>query len=138
MGRYLISAILIVIAAAGGYFFGISVSTSKTTPPADVTRPAVTRNPIFKSQTATFQGTITKIDRSSVSLKDESGKTGIFPISAKVVIYKFTGSSRQASASSDIKTAETGKQVLVVLELKDNQYQVISISYLPPAPSPKR
>lgn len=128
--KYLLGIVLILIAAAGGYFFGVSRQNSS---PGSTKQ--VSKNPLFKSQTATFQGTITKIDGSKLSLKDDSGQAGTFSLSPKVTIYKFSGSTRQASASSDIKTLETGKQVLIVLELKDNQYQVISISYLPPPPA---
>lgn len=138
MGKYLIGIVFILLAATVGYLFGVSVSTSKISLPQISTRQGVSKNPLFKSQTATFQGTITKIDKSNLSVKDESGRTGTFPISSKVTIYKFSGSSRQASASSDIKTLETGKQVLIVLELKDKEYQVISISYLPPAQPPTK
>lgn len=91
-------------------------------------------SPLFRSQTATFQGEITKVSGNKLSVKDDKGQTGDFPVSNKVVIYKFKAGSNQASASSDLKSIDIGKQALVILELVNGKYQVTSISYLPPPP----
>ena len=142
-GKSLFVVVLVVVAAVAGFLFG-SAGSAKTKLPQVTTgtgNQSVAKNPIFKSQTATFQGVITKVDGSNLSVKDDKGQTDTFPVSQRAVIYKFKAGSPQASASSDLKTIETDKQALVMLELVDDKYQVVSISYLPPppvAPAPKK
>ncbi|TSC85723.1 MAG: hypothetical protein G01um10147_1114 [Microgenomates group bacterium Gr01-1014_7] len=134
--KYLVTVILVVVAAVAGFLFGSAGSTKTGLPQITTGNQSVAKNPIFKSQTATFQGIITKVDGSELSVKDDSGNTDTFSVSSKAVIYKFTGSSSQASASSDLKSIDTDKQALVMLELIDGKYQIVSVSYLPPPPKP--
>lgn len=137
--KYATTIILIVIAAVGGFLAGKqNQGGSVSLPKIQSQASQIQSNPLLKSQTATFQGTITKVSGQTIDVKSDSGQTGSFPVSARVVIYKFNGTSPQASASSDLKTIETGKQALVMLELLDNKYQVVSVSYLPPPPAPKK
>lgn len=124
-----------VLSAGGGFLVGKNTTQMKL-----ITQPAEQNqlpkaNPIFSSQTATIQGEITKVNGSTLSVKTSNGQTEDFPVSSKVVIYKFSGKSPQASASSDLKSVTLGERVLIQLELKDNKYQVISISAFPPPPS---
>lgn len=135
-GKYLVTVILVVVAAVSGYLFGSAGSAKTKLPQVTTGNQSVAKNPIFKSQTATFQGFITKVDGSNLSVKDEKGTTDTFPVSQRAVIYKFKANSPQASASSDLNSIETDKQALVMLELLDNKYQVVSVSYLPPPPAP--
>ena len=127
----IIAIILIIVFAVGGFLLGKSVSQnstqSKTTSPK--------QNSIFSSQTATIQGEITKVNNGTISVKSNSGQTGDFPLSPRAVIYQFKPGATTASASSDLKTIETGKPVVLVLELKDGTYQVVSISYIQKRPA---
>lgn len=134
-GKYLVTVILVVVAAVAGFLFGSAGSGKNGLPQITTNNQPVSKNPIFKSQTATFQGVITKVSGNSIEVKNDSGQVATFPVAGKVVIYKFTGASPQASASSDLKSIETDKQALVMLELIDSGYQVVSISYLPPPPN---
>ncbi len=135
--KYLVSVILVIAAAVLGYLFGAaSASRLAPSPSPVIQQSVVARNPIFKSQTAIFQGVITQVSGRNLAVKDDKGTTATFPVSSKVVIYKFNGNSPQATGSSDLQTIETGKQVLVMLELINNQYQVTSVSFLPPPPKP--
>ena len=86
-------------------------------------------NLLFKTQSATFQGKITNIAGKKLFVNSDEGQTGEFAISDKVVIYKFAPGSSTAGPSNDMRTIETGKEVLIALDLINNQYQAISISY---------
>ncbi|OGE32318.1 hypothetical protein A3C59_02920 [Candidatus Daviesbacteria bacterium RIFCSPHIGHO2_02_FULL_36_13] len=86
-------------------------------------------NPLFKTQAATFQGKITSIAGKTLQVTSDSGEKGEFDVSDSVVIYKFAGTSTTASASSDIKTIDTGREVLISLELLNGKYQAVTISY---------
>ena len=129
--------ILMLIAATGGFYAGkTTILPGSPYTPTQSGESSTLASSVFKSQTATFQGVITKVDGKNLQVKSDSGNTASFPISERAVIYKFSGKSPQASASSDLKTIETDKQALVMLELLDNNYQVVSVSYLPPPPAP--
>ena len=136
--KYATTIVLVVIAAALGFLFGKQgqMPGLKTQNPLS-TESQTAQNSLLKSQTATFQGEITKVNGQNIDVKSDSGQTGSFPVSSKVVVYKFSSGSTQASASSDLKSIETGKSALIMLELMDGKYQVVSVSYLPPAPAPK-
>lgn len=127
-----LSIILICLLVGGilGFAFG-RMNRSVPNYPIQPKSSQIQTNPLFKSQTATFEGEITKVEGNSLIVKDEKGQTGNLPISSKVVIYKFKPGSSLASASSDLKLIDPGKKAQVVLELIDGKYQVVSISYLP-------
>lgn len=135
--RYVVVLVLIVVAAVGGFLVGRGGETSNQTPTTQEGQTSqVLSNPLLKSQTATFQGEITAVSGQNLEVKSDGGQTGSFPVSSRLVVYKYTVGSTQASASSELKSIETGKQALVMLELLDNKYQVVSVSYLPPPPKP--
>lgn len=135
----------LIIGGVIGFFLGKSVVQK---PPTSSTAPTQA-NSLFRSQTATFQGEISKVNSDSLDVKSDSGQTGSLTLSNKVVIYKFKEGSKQATASSDLSSIETGKKVLIILEFSGGQYKqslnsslrseykVVSISYQPaPAPAP--
>lgn len=128
----LVTIVLILVAGFVGYY----VAKNNLTPEV-ITQTKTTEAPkaqtIFTTQTATIQGTISKVDGNKLSVTNLKQENGQFTVSDKVVIYKFRSGSTQASASSDLKTIETGQQVLLNLELANGAYQVVSISYLPTA-----
>lgn len=137
--KYVITLILVVVAALGGFLVGKQGGGMASLPKVQTqTNQEAPVSPLLKSQTATFQGEIVKVEGQTMEVKSDTGDTGSFPISGNAVIYKYTSTSTQASASSDLKTIETGKMALVMLELLDNKYQVVSVSYLPPPPKPAK
>ena len=136
MNKYLSKLLVIVVVVfLVGVFVGHSLlgqkvsekGTSQTTPPQ--------KNALFQSQTASIQGKITKVEGSSISVESSQGQSGTFTASNRVVIYKFPAGSRQASASADLKSIELDKKVLLALTLINDNYQIASISYLPPIAS---
>ncbi len=137
--RNLVSVVLIVAAAVLGFLFGVASGSKSAYVPAaaPANQSTISQNAIFKSQSAIFQGVITQVSGRTLAVKSDSGQTATFPVAANAVIYKFNGTSPQASSSSDLKTIDLNKQALVQLILTGNQYQVSSISYLPPPPTAK-
>lgn len=85
--------------------------------------------PLFKSQTATFQGKITKINGKTLDVEADNGQKGRFDLSDKVIIYTFTGSTSIASPSTDLKLLETDKKVIINLELINGKFQAVAVSY---------
>lgn len=125
-------------AAILGFSIGKYYSFAPEAPlQSKLTEDKVPTSALFRSQTATFQGEITEVNENKILVKSDSGQIGEFPVSDKVLIYKFKEGSAQASASSDLKTVETDKPVSIILELISGEYKVVSITYLPSLPSPK-
>lgn len=129
-------------------FYSFRSTLFPTTTPV-IQKPAPTSpsqdNSFFDSQSATVQGTITKITSSTVSITNDKGISGNLPISSKVLIYDYNNVTQKnqeglpiASASSDLKKVEIGKKASLFLELIDGRYQVTSISYFPSLPTPTR
>ena len=96
-------------------------------------------NAFFDAQLATIQGEIIEIKNSTILIKNGTGQLKNFPISPKAVVFQLIPGTTQATPSADLKNIETGKKVLIQLELTNNEYQVLTITYLPPlvTPSPK-
>ncbi|MBI4040105.1 hypothetical protein HY389_01990 [Candidatus Daviesbacteria bacterium] len=110
-----------------GLFIGRGVN------PIQIPKPQVAQNqnqPTFLNQTATITGTITQVSGSTLTLKTAADQTNNFPVSDKVVVNK-PNKDKTASASSGIKSIDTGKAALLILEMKQGNYQVVSISYIP-------
>lgn len=126
-----ISFLVVILLIGGliGFSLGKSAGQKASAPSASPAQ----ANPLFRSQTATFQGEISKVNKDSLDVKTDSGKTGTLVLSGKVTIYKFKEGSKQATASSDLNSIEVGKKVLIVLEFSGGQYKVVSISYQPTA-----
>lgn len=134
--KYLLAIIVLIsVSAVSGFLVGRASNTQSLTP-TTVKTEAPKQNTIFTTQTATVQGKITNVSGSKVSVANEKNQTGEFTLSPKVVIYKFAPGSSQATASQDVNSIETQKNVLVTLELSGNQYQITQISFLPPPPPP--
>ena len=126
--------VILLIGGVLGFFAGRSGGQKAT---QTNTTPTTQANQLFRSQTATFQGEITKVNSGSLEVKSDSNQTGSLTLSDRVVIYKFKEGTNQATASSDLTSIETGKKVLIVLNLLGNQYKVVSISYQPPPAAAK-
>lgn len=135
--KYLLAIIvLIAVSATSGFLVGRASNTQSLTTTTTTKTAAPKQNTIFTTQTATVQGKISSVSGSKVTVLNEKNQTGEFTLSPKVVIYKFAPGSSQATATQDIKSIETDKNVLVTLELANGQYQVTQIAFLPPPPPP--
>lgn len=88
------------------------------------------QNLIFKTQTASIEGKITDIENNTTTITNDQGQSDSFLLSTKLVIYKpeKEGSPR-ASASTDIKSINLNQKSLIILEMVDGKYQVVSISH---------
>ena len=134
MSRMILTAIFIISFALLGFIGGRLTSNGKSTnPPPTQTKVTASleaaQNPLFKTQSATFQGKITKINGKTLTVESDNGQKGEFGLSDNIIIYKFPNNSATASSSSDIKQIDTGKLVLISLNLINNKYQAVSISY---------
>lgn len=93
----------------------------------------VTTSSLFQTQTASIQGEITSVGESSITIKNKSGATDTFPVSTNVVVYKNTQSSGRVLPATGITQIDINQEVVILLEVVDGKYQVISITYPPKA-----
>lgn len=123
--------VTIFLTALGGFLAGKYLKTPTTFPLVNQVEQNTTPSPdsLFQTQTATFQGKITKVEGANLQVESETGHKTTFPISNKLTIYKFGANSATASPSADLKTIEVDKLVLIMLELIDGKYQAVTISY---------
>jgi len=130
----ILTAIFIISFALLGFIGGRLTSNGKSTnPPPTQTKVTASleaaQNPLFKTQSATFQGKITKINGKTLTVESDNGQKGEFEISDNITIYTFPNNSPTASPSADLKLIETGKEVLVTLQLVDGKYEAVAMSY---------
>lgn len=128
--------VLMFVAAVGGFYAGKTTILPGSPYTPTQTESAVLASPVFASQTATVQGVITKVDGKIITVVGDKNMEDNFEVSDKLVIYKFTSGSPQASASSKLNSIDLNKNALIILELMENKYKVTSVSYLPPPPKP--
>lgn len=156
----IITVILMLTTGIGGFALGKYKSTpynvdpklaNKVVAPKEkVANPdtvkLVETSTLFKSQTANFLGMVTKVSGNSATTKDKDGKESTFPFSPNLSIYKFGSDPNKPERTTDPKTIDLNKEASIVLEFRDTQYLISSITYLPsvvpqapaaPAASPK-
>ena len=131
-----IGLLLLVVGLVLGFLFGknnqnISIPLIQNNQKEDQA------NAMFQSQSASAQGTITKVDGNNITFMTDDNKTGTFPLAPRFTIYKFAKSA-QAKAYSDIKDIELDKKAVIGLQLINNTYQITTITYpfIQPQPSP--
>ncbi len=131
MYRYLLIIPLVLLIGTLGFFLG-RYTINKTTLPTQSTtnnsQASSTKNPLFTTQNAAINGEITQVKNNKIIAKNQSGQSGEFELSPNVVIYKIS-SDGFTSPSADLKLVEPAKNVTINLELRDQQYIVISIAY---------
>lgn len=89
----------------------------------------ITTSPLFQTQTASIQGEIIAVGESSVTIKDKKDATDTFPVSTNVVVYKNTQSSGRILPATGITQIDTNQEAVILLEVVDGKYQVISVTY---------
>ncbi len=130
IGVLVLFLILILLAF---YLGKLDLSNLTKTPVSKVETVKVAQiqtSPLLSNQTALARGTIISKTEKEISVKGENGQTDTFELKQPVVIYN------QATSSATLGSIELDKPAIITLELKDNKYKVISISYFIPPPPP--
>lgn len=134
----IIAVATLVVGIILGVGFGLSFSASKkaseqVSSNATVTVNSPVKEDFYVYQSARATGIITKFNSSRLTLEKDDGTDAEFMISPSVRIYKYTSSNSPATVSSDVKSLEIDKEVLINLVSSDNnEYQVSTITFLPP------
>lgn len=90
-------------------------------------------NQLFTTQDATIQGQITRIDGSTLTIKNKAGAIGTLNIIPQSPIFK----SNQTTASIDPSSIEVNKDALIFVRKLNNEYRVFMIKYFPLFTKPK-
>jgi hypothetical protein len=93
------------------------------------------KNPYFTNQSASLNGVIKKIEGEKLTIENASKITAVLDSSDKITINNINnmGVATSSAKRSDIKL---DTQALIGLELIDGKYKVVSIVYIPSAPTP--
>jgi len=91
-----------------------------------------TVNSALLNQSATAQGKLVAIGDGKITLEADDGTRNEFPVSANVNIFVYVDKTSPATASADIQVLELNKQVLISLGVVGSEYQVTTITVLPP------
>ncbi|MBI2011204.1 hypothetical protein HYS91_00400 [Candidatus Daviesbacteria bacterium] len=137
---WIVGIVLTLAALALGFFMGrglLATNPGSINNQASGSATMVKTSPLFKAQTATIQGKITKIDGSTITVTSQDNQAETFPLDSNFTIYKHTsGTSFAAALPGSDKQIELNKDSIIVLNVKDGDYKVSSISYLSPPPKP--
>lgn len=123
----ILTLILILLAGITGYYFGRYLPFSKVTPGRE-TNSSSNISQLSVNHTATIYATIVSVDGSSITVADREGQKATMALSSSLTIFT-PSSSREATASSDLKSIEINKEALIIAEFRNGQYKVMSISY---------
>lgn len=144
-----VTIVIVVVALLIGGILGFLISALWQSPISKVTKeqvaeqssPTVTTstggNDIFSSQSATVEGVITDHKNNSVTVKNsQNNKLETFNLDPAATILRLsTRTNNAASPSSDLKNMALNSPVIVNLVLKNGQYTVVNIAYLPAVPN---
>src|SRR3989344_311238 len=123
-----IVVVVVVLIGLVGFMVGRLTAPQPRTVPKQVGE----TNTLFTAQSASIRGYITDVSENKLKVQNISGVSGEVEVSDQVIIKK--PEARVASATSDLKQVETGREALVALELNGGVYRVMSINYLPKRP----
>lgn len=131
--RYIIlTVILMLTAGIAGYTIGTLKATKGSLPQlTQNTTQSTQQNPLFETQSATITGAVTAINAKDLTITNQKNQTGQFMASDRMLIFKFAATGPTASPSADIKSVELNKQAVFILEKKAENYEIVSIRYLP-------
>lgn len=124
-----LSVISLAIGLGVGYNFKNISAANNQQIQIDPNKPPQ-KKPIFKSQIATIEGSITEVKNNMATITNDQGQSDTFLLSTKLVIYKpEKAGSPRAISSADIKQINLNQKALIVLEMIDGNYQIVSISH---------
>ena len=124
----------VVIAALLGYAAGNAKLLSQSPLPQlaqNISMQETKISPLFESQTATITGMVTALNGNTITITDQKNQSDQFAVSNRMLIFKLSLTGPSSSPSADLKSVELNKPAVFSLEKNGQNYEVISIRYLP-------
>ena len=100
--------------------------------PSSSPKPASNTPNALVNQSATAQGKLVAVGNGKITLESDNGEKSVLLLSNEVNIFVYKDQTSPASASADLNVLELNKQVLVSLGAVGGEYQVTTITVLPP------
>ena len=129
---FIIIALLIAIIAGLIYY----ITLLQTPSPSKQIEQALLTRPIFTKTQAQFSGQVTRIQGTTLFVKDALGHTDQFDLSPQATISSDLSGTPITSQTASQKIP-LHKDVLFYLELKGNQYQIVSLATTPAVMPPE-
>ena len=129
---YILAPFLFFLGLSLGFFAGkqmiLPQKTMSTTPES-----SVQSNKLFSSQTASLRAEVYKINGRNLSVKKlNNNVSGDVTVASSAVLIK---AGKIMPIPSDLSSVELNKEVLISVEMRNGNYEIISLQYSAPLPS---
>lgn len=124
VSKFVIPAVTLII----GIILGVAVNNFGSSS-VNKTAPTTYTSPLFKTQLATIEGSVTQVTGSTMTIKDTSGKVGQFPVSSKLMVFTKDPKSPIAQSTLGTSNIQPDKKATMILELENGQFKVTSVNY---------
>lgn len=88
-------------------------------------------SPLFLSQTATIQGKILEAKGTTLTVEDKNGQKGDFALATDYSILIYKEGEKTGKTTTDLNQLDPKREALIILQLENNDFKVVSVSYLP-------
>jgi hypothetical protein len=124
-------AVIVIGILAGGYF----LFNKKVFSPISFGKTVNNPNILNILTTATINGTILQVNNNFITVKNSEGITTELELDSKVNIMKplSENETTKFTISTDLRSIETGKNVVITLKPVDRKYRAVVINYVAPA-----
>jgi hypothetical protein len=113
----------------GGSLFGVTRGLNKNV--LSKNDQYIKSSSIFQAQSATIDGEVTEIKGTNLVIKNTKGEVGEFPVSEKFSVYKYASDATPPTITQGAGGVQLNKNGQIYLTVKNTQYEIVSISYLP-------
>ncbi len=129
---YLLITSLLILSLSIGFFLGRTLAPNQNGMDEQKEAGAInSEDNLYSSQTAAIRGQITKINDSTLTIKNlTNGEEGARQASSRILISK-----PGKTPSPELSSIELNKEALISLEKAGNSYQVTQIQFILPSPS---
>lgn len=130
-----LTVVLMLIAAIIGFVIGnLKPVLSPSLPQLSqnfTTQSAPKDSPLFDTQSATIIGSVTALNGNVLTITGQKNQSGQFSASNRMLTFKLSLTGPSSSPSADLKSVDLNKPAIFTLEKSADQYEVVSIRYLP-------
>lgn len=125
-----IKVAIVVIIALVAFCLGNFMGARNITPfPRLTTLQSLPKDSIISTVRALSSGIVTSVNGNILTIENQ-GKIGQFPIAKDVKIYRLSSQdpTRYGTASANIASIQIGQSASLILELRNNTFEVVQIS----------
>ena len=85
----------------------------------------------MKKRRLTNRGKILGAKGNALTIEDKNGQKGDFPLATDFSIMVYKPGETTGKTTTDLAQLDPKQEALVILQLENNDFKVVSVSYLP-------